>query len=129
MIWLVLIGFISGIMLGSFFPLMLPVDYVRYLSVAILACLDTILGGLRALVEHKFDNVVFLSGFFANSLLAVILVYFGDNVGVDLYLAAVVVFGVRIFQNLAVLRRALVDRWRQSQIMQNNKEKEEKIEN
>lgn len=125
MIWLVLIGFISGIMLGSFFPLMLPADYVRYLSVAILACLDTVLGGLRALVEHKFDNVVFLSGFFANSLLAVILVYFGDNVGVDLYLAAVVVFGVRVFQNLAVLRRVLVDRWQQSQIIE-TEEKENK---
>ncbi|MEM0011125.1 MAG: small basic family protein [Candidatus Bathyarchaeia archaeon] len=85
-----------------------PLTYAPYLSVAILAALDSIMGGLRAGLEKKFDNSIFLSGFLVNSGAAALLAWIGDLVGVALYLAAVVAFGVRIFQNLSLIRRLII---------------------
>lgn len=56
-------------------------------------------------MENVFDTTVFVSGFVTNALLAAGLAYLGDRLGVELYLAAVVAFGVRLFQNLAIIRR------------------------
>lgn len=108
MLWIGILGLIMGLLLGGFSPLVVPIFYVRYMSVALLACLDSVLGGVRANIEDKFDNVIFISGFFTNALLAAILVYIGDRLGVDLYYAAIIVFGMRLFQNLAILRRLLL---------------------
>ncbi|MEW6662251.1 MAG: small basic family protein [Bacillota bacterium] len=106
--WLPLLGLVIGIILGLQFPLHLPVAYAKYMSVAVLAALDSIFGGLRAGLEDRFDNAVFITGFFSNTLLAGFLAYIGDQLGVELYLAAVFAFGVRLFQNLAIIRRFLL---------------------
>lgn len=37
--------------------------------------------------------------------MAALLAYIGVQLGVDLYLAAVVAFGVRLFQNIAIIHR------------------------
>ena len=108
--WLPILGLILGLAIGWFSPFSVPVEYSKYLSVAILAALDSVLGGIRAAQENHFDSVVFLSGFFTNILLAGILAYVGDRIGVDLFLAAVVAFGVRLFNNLAIIRRHLINR-------------------
>jgi small basic protein len=77
-----------------------------YLSVAVLAGLDSVFGGIRAGVERHFRSDVFLTGFLVNMLMAVAIVYAGQVIGVeDLYLAAVVTLGGRIFLNLSVIRR------------------------
>jgi small basic protein len=65
-------------------------------------------GGIRAVMEDHFDSTVFISGFFSNTLLAAGLAFIGERLGIDLYLAAVVAFGVRLFQNLAIIRRHLI---------------------
>ena len=106
--WLPILGLILGLAIGYFSPLSVPVAYAKYLSVGILAALDSVLGGIRAAQEGHFDSMVFLTGFFSNMLLAGLLAYIGDRIGVDLYLAAVVAFGVRLFQNLAIIRRHLL---------------------
>lgn len=106
--WLPILGLILGLAIGWFSPFTVPVEYSKYLSVAILAALDSVLGGLRAAQEEHFDSTVFLTGFFTNILLAGLLAYIGDRIGVDLYLAAVVAFGVRLFNNLAIIRRHLL---------------------
>lgn len=106
--WLPILGLIIGLVIGYVSPFSIPVDYAKYLSVGMLAALDSVLGGIRAAQEDHFDSKVFLSGFFSNMLLAAFLAYLGDRIGVDLYLAAVVAFGVRLFQNLAVIRRHLL---------------------
>lgn len=106
--WLPLLGLLLGIIIGLLSPFQVPVAYVKYMSVAALAALDSVFGGLRAGMEDKFDSVVFLSGFFSNTLLAGILAYIGDQLGVELYMAAVFAFGVRLFQNLAIIRRYLL---------------------
>lgn len=98
-------GLLIGILLGTVFPVSVPADYAKYLSVALLASLDSVFGGLRAGIEEKFDNTIFITGFFTNALLAAILVYIGDRLGIDLYYVASLAFGLRIFQNLAIIRR------------------------
>jgi small basic protein len=75
---------------------------------AVLAALDSVFGGVRASMEGRFDNAIFLSGFFSNALLAAGLVFIGDRLGVELYTAAIVAFGVRLFQNLGTIRRHLL---------------------
>lgn len=76
-----------------------------YVSVAILACLDSVFGGLRATLEKKFNTDIFISGFFGNAILAAFLAYVGDRLGVPLYYAAIFAFGGRLFQNFAIIRR------------------------
>jgi small basic protein len=88
-----------------------PTDLASYFSLATLAGLDSVFGGIRAGLDGKFKNDIFLSGFVVNMLLAVALAFLGDQIGVsDLYLAAVVTLGGRIFLNLSVIRRQLLER-------------------
>jgi small basic protein len=107
-----LLGLLVGVALGLIFPFTFPAAYARYIAVAIMASLDSVFGGLRANMEHHFDPIVFISGFFINALLAAAFTYLGDRLGLEIYYAAVFAFGVRIFQNLAVMRRYLLDNWR-----------------
>ena len=100
-----IVGVLIGIAIGVLFPLSMPVEYGKFLAVALLASLDSVFGGLRSALEEKFDNAVFISGFFVNALLAVVLVFVGDRLGIDLYYVASLAFGLRIFQNLAIIRR------------------------
>ncbi|MHB0977624.1 MAG: small basic family protein [Candidatus Aquicultorales bacterium] len=100
-----LIGLIAGILLGLFLKIPVPPTVVKYLGISVLAALDSSVGGLRASLEHKFNDKLFITGFFSNMLLAALIVFMGDRLGVDLYLAAVVAFGVRLFNNLALVRR------------------------
>ncbi len=96
--------------------------FARYGAIAVLAGLDTILGGLRAWGDEVFDDIVFLSGFVSNVLLAAGLVAMGEKFGLEtglgegrisvMMVGAVVVFSLRIFNNLAVLRRMIIDRFR-----------------
>ncbi|HHP51557.1 MAG TPA: DUF1290 domain-containing protein [Moorella mulderi] len=114
--WISIVGLLLGILLGLLLPVNIPVVYSKYMSVAVLAALDSVFGGIRASMEDSFDNVIFLSGFFSNTLLAAFLAYIGDQLGVELYLAAVLVFGSRLFQNLALIRRYLLRRRRESAV-------------
>ncbi|HAG07224.1 MAG: hypothetical protein XD69_0301 [Clostridia bacterium 62_21] len=107
-VWMVLVGLTLGVVIGLNVPLVIPQVYGKYLGIAILAATDSVFGGIRAGMEESFDNAIFLSGFVANTLLAAGLVFIGDRLGVELYTAAVVAFGVRLFQNLAAIRRKLI---------------------
>jgi len=100
-----ILGLVVGLLIGSLCPISIPQEYAKLFSVALLAALDTVFGGLRANAEEKFDTTVFITGFFTNALLAAVLVYIGDRLGIDLYYVAMLAFGLRIFQNLAIIRR------------------------
>ncbi|MGI6677730.1 MAG: small basic family protein [Dehalobacterium sp.] len=110
--WFPLLGLLIGLIIGSIFTLHVPIIYAKYLSIAVLAALDSILGGIRGLLEDSFDGTILLSGFFTNTLLAAMLAYLGDHLGVDLYLAAVITFGFRLFNNLGFIRRDLINRYK-----------------
>ncbi len=103
-----LIGLVLGLAVGGFLPWHVPAEYSLYVATGLLAALDTALGGMNARVKKTFKLDIFLSGFFGNALIAVFLAWLGDKLGVPLYLAAVVVFGTRLFQNFAEIRRELL---------------------
>ena len=105
----ILIGCVVGAILGSLAPV-IPYTYSSYLSIAIIAALDSVFGGIASVIKGNFDLKIFLSGFFGNSILAACLAYLGDKLGIPMYIAAVIVFGGRIFDNFAIIRRILLDR-------------------
>lgn len=110
--WLPALGLLLGVALGMWSPVILPVGYASYMAIAILAALDSVFGGVRAALEDKYDNTVFISGFFMNIIVATLLTYLGAKLGVDLILGATVAFSIRIFNNLGIIRRHLLERWR-----------------
>jgi len=105
MIWLPLAGLVLGFSIIYWLPIRLPAEYASYLSLATLAGLDSVFGGIRAGIEGKFHDDIFITGFAVNTVLAALLAYLGDQIGVDLFLAAVVVLGGRVFLNLSLIRR------------------------
>ncbi|MBT2641178.1 small basic family protein [Bacillus sp. ISL-41] len=109
--WLPIMGLIIGVIIGLLTDIRIPEEYSNYLSIAILAALDTLFGGIRAQLQNIYDEKVFVSGFFFNIVLAASLAFLGVHLGVDLYLAAVFAFGVRLFQNIAVIRRIILTKW------------------
>ncbi|MGQ9524262.1 MAG: small basic family protein [Armatimonadota bacterium] len=112
-VWLPIVGFVAGFGAVYWRAVTVPGDYAPYLSLAAIAGLDTIVGGVRAGFEGRFENDVFLSGFVVNTVMSAALAYFGDQIGVpDLYLAAVVTLGGRIFLNLSLIRRYWLNRAR-----------------
>jgi small basic protein len=112
MMWLPVLGLLAGILLGVVFSFSIPADYARYTAIAILAAIDSILGAARSEMESTYDNQIFVTGLVSNMVLAGLLTYLGDRLGVDLYIAAIVAFGVRIFNNLAIIRRYILTRSR-----------------
>jgi len=106
--WLPILGLLIGLIVGSLLSVEVPAQYSRYTAMAILAALDSVLGATRAEMEGNYNNRVFITGLLANALLAGFLTFVGDRLGVELYLAAIVAFGVRLFDNLARIRRRLI---------------------
>ncbi|MCS7173133.1 MAG: small basic family protein [Armatimonadetes bacterium] len=106
--WFPLAGLLLGVLLGLVLRVEIPLGFVKYTAIAVLAALDTLLGGFRAQLEGRFDLVVFTSGFLVNALVAALLAAIGDLLGVDIYLGAVIVFSMRILQNVSLIRRDLL---------------------
>jgi small basic protein len=86
-----------------------PVGLVPYLPIAVIAALDAVFGGIRARLDKIFDDKQFVISFISNVLVAALIVYLGDQLGVggQLSTGVVVVLGVRIFGNVAAIRRHL----------------------
>jgi small basic protein len=104
-----LIALLVGAIVGLLVQPTVPAPLLPYLPVAVVAALDAIFGAVRARLEGTFSERVFLVSFLTNVVLAVFLVYLGDQLGVgsELSTAVVVVLGVRIFSNLAAVRRVI----------------------
>jgi len=117
-----IVGGVLGIILGNFLPTVSYV-YSKYLAIGIVAALDSVFGGMASNVQGKFDVRVFVSGFFVNAILSIFLTYLGQRLNVDIYLAAIIVFVGRMFNNLGILRRYYVKK-----LSSNKKEKAEKTE-
>lgn len=104
------VGLGIGIALGLIFPISMPLNYAKFISLSLLAGFDSVFGGIRAVLEGTYNNTVFLSGFFSNALLAAGFAYIGERMDIDLYFVALLVFGLRVFQNLAIIRRNIVNK-------------------
>ena len=120
----ILIGCILGAILGINAP-MISYTYSSYLAIAIIAALDSVFGGITSVIKKNFDLKIFITGFFGNAILSILLTILGQKLNVDIYLAAIVVFVGRMFTNLAIIRRYYVDKW--SERFKKIKE-EEKVE-
>ena len=90
---------------------MIPYTYSRYMAIAIIAALDSILGGISAVIKKNFDLKVFVTGFFGNAILSILLTLLGEKLNVDIYLAAIIVFVGRMFTNLSIIRRYYLEKW------------------
>ena len=107
MLW-ILGGLALGVVIGYYIPFTYPMDYSLYMSVAILATLDSIFGAVKSTFEGKYDNIIFVTEFIGNSLLAIFLTYIGDKLGIPIYYVAILVFGSRLFDNLSMIRRHII---------------------
>ena len=105
----IIIGCVIGALIGMNIPT-IPYTYSGYLAIAIVAALDSVFGALVSSLKKNFDLKIFISGFFVNSILAMALTYLGQRLNVDIYLAAVVVFVGRMFNNLGAIRRYYVEK-------------------
>jgi small basic protein len=103
-----LVGLLTGVLAGFLLNVNVGFELQRYSAVAILAALDSVLGAVRAELDGVYDNRIFISGFIVNALVAVLLVFLGDRLSLDLYLVALISFGLRIFNNAALIRRHFI---------------------
>lgn len=107
---IILLGCVLGAIIGINLPT-ISFAYSGYLSIAIVAALDSVFGGITSVLKKNFDFVIFISGFFGNAILSILLTWLGVKLNVDIYLAAIVVFVGRMFTNLAIIRRYYIDKW------------------
>ena len=111
---MVLIAIILGCVIGALIGINMPIisyTYSGYLAIAIIAALDSVFGGIASTLNKKFDLKIFVTGFFGNAILSILLTYLGQKLNVDIYLAAIVVFVGRMFNNLAIIRRYYIEKW------------------
>ncbi|BEL02558.1 membrane protein [Actinoplanes philippinensis] len=103
------LALLVGVLLGILFEPSVPPELVPYLPIAVVAALDAVFGGVRAKLDGIFDDKQFVVSFISNVLVSGLIVYVGDQLGVggQLSTGVVVVLGVRIFGNVAAIRRHL----------------------
>lgn len=106
----ILVGCIIGVLAGMNAPI-IPYSMSGYLAISIIAALDSVFGGITSVLKGNFDLKIFVSGFFGNAILSILLTYLGEKLNVDIYLAAIIVFVGRMFTNLAIIRRYYLDKW------------------
>lgn len=121
----IIIGCILGAIIGMYAPT-IPYTYSGYLAIAIMAALDTVFGGITSIIKKNFDMKIFVSGFFGNAILAIILTYLGEKLNVDIYLAAIFVFVSRMFNNLGFIRRYYIEKITEKK--ENKKSKKKSID-
>lgn len=102
-------GLVIGVLVGVFVHIDVPQWLQPYLPIAVVAALDACFGGLRAVLDGIFNDRVFVISFVSNAVVAAVIVFLGDQLGVGapLTTGVVVVFGIRIFSNAAAIRRHL----------------------
>ncbi len=116
----IIISCVLGVILGLNLPT-ISYSYSGYLAIAIIAALDSVFGGISSSLKKNFDIKIFVTGFFGNAILAMLLTYLGERLNVDIYLAAVIVFVGRMFNNLAIIRRYYVELWTKKAKRKNRK--------
>jgi small basic protein len=101
------LGLVLGIVIGLLLEPDIPLWLQPYVPIAVVAALDAVFGGVRAVLDGIFDDKVFVISFVSNVLVASLVVFLGDQLGVGAQLstAVVVVLGIRIFSNAAAIRR------------------------
>lgn len=124
----IVIGCVIGALIGINAP-MIPYSYSGYLAIGIIAALDSVFGAMTSTMKKNFDMTIFLSGFFGNAILSMLLTYLGERLNVDIYLAAIVVFVGRMFNNLSIIRREYIEKIRRKTKQIKEGKDKKKVEN
>ena len=121
------VAVLVGILLGLFIPYNLSSLTLPYVAVAILAALDSVFGGLLANLHKRFNINVFMIGLVSNAILAVFLTFIGNILGISLSFAVIIVFGVRMFNNMASIRRLTFDIYFEKRAKEKERERRLKL--
>ncbi len=100
-----LLAIILGLLIGLFATVTLPNVIYSYVALAILCTIDSLIGAVRARIGRHYSTMIFLTGWLGNLLVALVMNAIGDALGVDLALPVTILLGMRIFNNVAKLRR------------------------
>lgn len=109
--WYGLLGLAFGIGIGALTPLHVPIELARYSAVGIMAILDSVFGAMRADLQRHYNATIFISGLITNMILAVLITLVGDRLGIDLYLAIIVAFTIRMLNNIGIIRYFFLTRF------------------
>jgi len=108
MLWATL-GIIIGIIVGLNMHYAIPIEYIKYTAVIIVGIIDSLFGAIKAeMTKEDYNPTVFITGLVTNIFLAIGITLLGEQLGLDLYLAATVVFTFRIFSNVGIIRRSFL---------------------
>jgi small basic protein len=104
------IGLLVGIVLGFLLQPTVPVWLQPYLPIAVVAALDAVFGAFRSVLDGLFNDRIFVISFLSNVFVAAVIVFLGDQLGVGSQMSTgvVVVLTMRIFANVAAIRRHLL---------------------
>jgi len=109
--YLIIVGLALGVIIGTFLRFDIPPEYARYTAVAIVGILDSLFGAIKASVESKYNTIVFSTGLAFNMIIAVLITFLGDKLNLDLYLAILITFTIRIFANIGMIKSSTIDRY------------------
>ena len=124
----VVIGLAIGALIAILAPITIPAVYSRYVAVVLLGALDSSIGAIDAMMRERFHMKTFLLGFFGNAFIAWLMTFIGVQLDLNLFLAVVVVFGTRIFQNFAdMLRYLLTFKQKKDKIVNKNEIKDSEV--
>ena len=122
------IAVLVGILLGILIPYNLSSSMLSYVAVALIAALDSVFGGLLANLNKRFNINVFMIGLVSNAILGIFLTFIGNILGISLSFAVIVVFGVRMFNNMAAIRRMTFDKYFVKRAREKEREERLKLE-
>jgi len=113
--WLPVLGLVLGIGLGVLLPIEVPGDYSYYFAVALIAALDGVLSSLEEGFRGSFDLFSFWSKILGTVAFALLLVFIGEHLGVELYLAVLFALCYRILKSANSIHLFLTDKFKRAQ--------------
>lgn len=108
--YLIILGLSLGLVIGAFLRIDIPPELARYTAVAIIGVFDSLFGAIRASIEKKYSTTVFMTGLAFNMLIAVLITFIGDKLNLDLYLAILVAFMIRILANIGIIKSSTFEK-------------------
>jgi len=105
--WMPILGLIAGLLIGTLFPFSLPLIKAKYLAITALSAIDFIFLGFSTKLNNHFNTNLFIIEFLLTTMVAIGLVYLGDIMSTDLFVAITIVYSARIFHNLSILNHKL----------------------
>ena len=120
--WLPMLALAIGFVAVMLLKVPVGGEYAQYVGIAVVAGFDSIIGAVRSAIEGRFNDRVFVSGFFINAVVAAGLLFLmGSFLKIQyVAIAIMVALFIRIFNNIGFIRRYLVARMFEKQMSAEN---------